>query len=244
MKQDEQTIVEHLTEFRRRFLSVFVCFFLVFVVGLFGAPALYGFLTSSLSQKLVVLGPDDILWIYVRLASLVAIVFSLPMAAYQLWAYVQPALSVVSARTILAYIVAIFSCCLAGLAFGFFLVTPALLEVLMSLGKDLFETQLTAQNYLNFVFHTTVPLAILFEFPVIVAFLTSLSILSPAFLVQYRRYAYFLLLCLAVMLTPADFLSDIAMFIPFMLIYEMGIVTSLWITYRKEKKEKKDGIIT
>ena len=39
------------------------------------------------------------------------------------------------------------------------------LEVLMRLGEGLFDTQLTAQNYLTFLWHTTLPLGVLFELP-------------------------------------------------------------------------------
>lgn len=235
--EKEQTIVEHLEEFRRRFLLVLVCFVVVFVVGFFLAPSLYRVLTSSVSGKLLVLGPDDILWIYVRLASLLSCVVTLPVAAYQVWGFVRPALSDIGNWTVFAYLTAILVCFVGGLAFGFFLVTPALLQVLLSLGEGLFETQLTAMNYLDFVFHTTVPIAFLFEGPVLVGFLTTLSILSPAFLVQYRRYAYFILLCLAVILTPADFISDIAMTVPLIGIYEISILVSRWIVFQKRRKK-------
>ena len=72
------------------------------------------------------------------------------------------------------------------------------MEVLLKLGEGLFNTQITAQNYLTFLLHTTVPLAVLFEFPVVVSFLTSIGILTPVFLTRYRPYAYFVLLVLAV----------------------------------------------
>lgn len=239
-REKEETIVEHLTEFRSRLMAVLVCFLFIFIVGLFLAPKMYELLTGHLHQRLLILGPDDILWIYVQLASLLAFVMALPFTAYQLWAFVRPALSPLSNWTIFIYILSIFTCFVGGMAFGFFLVTPSLLHVLLSLGEGLFLTQLTAKNYLQFVWHTTLPLAILFEFPVMVAFLTSISILSPAFLVQYRRYAYFILLCLAVILTPADFISDLAMTIPLIGIYEISILVSRWIIFQ-QKKEKKDG---
>ena len=73
-----------------------------------------------------------------------------------------------------------------GLAFGYFFVSPAILEVLMRLGEGLFDTQLTAQNYLTFLWHTTLPLGVLFELPVLVAFLTSIGLLTPQFLITYR----------------------------------------------------------
>lgn len=235
MAAEEQTILEHLTELRRRLIGVLLAFVLTFLVSLYYSPALYRFLTSNLQQKLLVLGPNDILWIYLRLASLLSLTSLIPYLTYQTWAYVRPALTLKEARALLAYIPASLACFLAGLAFGFYLVTPALLKVLLSLGEGLFLTQLTAQNYIAFVLHTTVPLAVLFEFPVLVAFLSQIGLVRVAFLVKYRRYAYFMMICLAVMLTPADLVSDLVMSLPLILIYEVGVLISHVIEKKRGK---------
>ena len=229
----EQTVVEHLTEFRWRLMVVLATFFLVFTGALFFVDKFYLFLTGNLQQKLVVLGPNDILWIYISLASLTAFSLTLPMTVYQVWAYIRPALKKEEVGHLFYYIPATFLCFLAGLAFGFYFVTPAILQVLMGIGQDLFVSQLTAENYLAFVYHTTLPIALLFELPVIVAFLTSIGLLSPQFLVKYRRYAYFALLVIAVVITPADFISDLTMTIPLVFIYELSLVISR-IIYKKK----------
>ena len=70
--KDEMTIVEHLVEFRRRFIAVVLCFFLVFCITLLFAGQLYAYLTRGFDKPLLVLGPNDILWIYINLASLMA----------------------------------------------------------------------------------------------------------------------------------------------------------------------------
>ena len=147
MDKKEQTIIEHLTEFRRRFLAVLACFFVVFLVSLLFSADIYRWLTSNFEQKLLVLGPDDILWIYISLASLVAFSLTLPFLVYQVWEFVRPALRANEARAVFAYIPATFLCFVLGLAFSFYFVTPAILQVLLSLGEGLFETRLTAQNY-------------------------------------------------------------------------------------------------
>ncbi len=139
------------------------------------------------------------------------------------------------ARAVFAYIPASFICFVLGLAFGYFFVSPAILEVLMRLGEGLFDTQLTAQNYLTFLWHTTLPLGVLFELPVLVAFLTSIGLLTPQFLITYRRYAYFVLLVLAVVLTPADFISDLAMTLPLILLFEVSVAISKVIYSRKRR---------
>ena len=236
MDKKELTIIEHLVEFRKRLLAVIICFSLVFSISLLFADQVYQYITQGFSQKLIVLGPNDILWIYLRLASLMAFSLTLPYTVYQVWCFVRPALKTEEAGAIFVYIPATFLCFVGGLAFGFYFVTPSLLQVLLGLGENLFVTQLTAQNYLDFVFQTTMPLALIFELPVIIAFLTSIGLIDPGLLVSYRRYAYFILLVLAVVLTPADFISDLAMTVPLIFLYEVSIVVSKWIIKRREEK--------
>ena len=210
MDTKELTIVEHLVEFRKRFIAVIACFSIVFCGALFFADQLYYYLTQSFNQKLIVLGPNDILWIYFRLASLMSFTITLPFTIYQIWSFIKPGLKIEEARAIFAYIPASFICFLLGLAFGFYFVTPALLQVL--------------------------------ELPVIIAFLTSIGLIGPRLLVTYRRYAYFILLVLAVILTPADFISDLAMTIPLISLYELSIVISKRIIKKKMKGEKNGNL--
>ena len=236
MERKKQTIIEHLTEFRNRFIWTLICFFLVFLVSFLFSSDIYRWLTSGFKQKLLVLGPDDILWIYVSLSSLVAFSLTLPFMIYQIWQFIRPALNTHDSVVIFAYIPATFLCFVVGLAFGFYFVSPAILHILLSLGEGLFITQLTAQSYLAFLFHTTIPLGLLFELPVLVSFFTSIGFLKPKFLVQYRRHAYFVLLVLAVVLTPADFISDLAMTVPLILLYEVSLLLSHMIYKKKEKR--------
>ncbi len=80
------------------------------------------------------LGPDDILWIYIGLASLK---FAFPDAflVYQVWAFIRPALPRANEARAVSPISATFICFVLGLAFGFCSATPAILQVLLSLGE-------------------------------------------------------------------------------------------------------------
>ena len=233
--QDE-TLVEHLNEFRKRLLLTVIFFVAAFLVSLLFCADIYKMLTAGFSQKLIVLGPNDILGIYLTLASICAFSLTLPFMTYQIWAFVRPALSEKEAKIMFGYVPATFILFIAGLCFGFFVVTPALLNVLLSIGNDLFKIQITAQSYLAFVIHTSLPIAIIFELPIIVAFLTSIGILTPKFLIANRRYGYFILLVLAVVLTPADIVSDLAMTVPPLSLYEISVFVSKYIYRKKEKK--------
>ena len=235
-KIDEQTIIEHLSEFRKRLIVTIIFFIIAFLISLVFCSNIYKLLTASFNQKLVVLGPNDILSIYLILAGICAFSLTLPFASYQIWAFVRPALEEREAKVVLSYVPATFILFIAGLCFGFFFITPALLNVLLSFGDDLFNIQLTANSYLTFIIHTSLPLGIIFELPVIVAFLTSLHILTPQYLIKNRRYGYFILLVLAVVLTPADFISDLTMAAPLILLYEASILVCKYI-YNKRRND-------
>ena len=154
MKNEDSklTIVEHLSEFRRRFIACILCFFVVFCGALLFSDQLYAFLTAGFREKLLVLGPNDILSIYLQLASLIAFTITLPFTLFQVWQFVKPALRKGEEGAILLYVPASLLCFLLGLLFGYYLVSPAILEVLLKLGQGQFTIQLTAQNYLAFIF--------------------------------------------------------------------------------------------
>ena len=242
-KIDEQTLVEHLSEFRKRLIVTIIFFIAAFLVSLLFCSDIYKLLTASFKQKLTVLGPNDILSIYLMLAGICAFSLTLPFTSYQLWAFIRPALKEKEAKAILSYVPATFILFVIGLSFGFFVVTPALLNVLLSFGNDLFNIQLTANNYLTFVLHTSLPLAVIFELPVIVAFLTSLHILTPQYLIKNRRYGYFILLVVAVVLTPADFISDLTMAAPLILLYEVSISVCKYVYKRRRDDIGAPGLI-
>ena len=115
---DKVSTVDHLTELRRRMIYCLIFFIISFVVSLIWSADIYKFLTSNFNHKLIVLGPNDILWIYLTLAGICAITFTIPFTCYQIWAFIKPGLEEREARALLAYIPAVFICFSLGLAFG------------------------------------------------------------------------------------------------------------------------------
>jgi sec-independent protein translocase protein TatC len=77
----------------------------------------------------------------------------------------------------------------------------------------------------------------IFEFPVLVYFLTKVGISNPAFLRKYRRHIIVLILIIAAIITPPDMFSQILVSIPLYGLYEMSIYISQRI-YNKRKREE------
>ncbi|TCN23143.1 twin-arginine translocase subunit TatC [Mesobacillus foraminis] len=239
MEDKELNVVDHLEELRKRLIIVVAAFLIFFVAGFVFVEEIYNFFVRDLGVKLIVLGPSDIIWIYFMIASVIAIAATIPVLASQIWLFVKPALLPSEKKITLSYIPALFILFIAGLCFGYFVIFPTVLNFLVELSGDMLETNFTAEKYFKFILNMTLPFGILFELPVVVMFLTSLGVINPYVLVKVRKYAYFILVVISVVISPPDFMSDILVTIPLLFLYEISINLSK-IVYKKKLKKEKD----
>jgi sec-independent protein translocase protein TatC len=230
----EMPLIEHLNELRKRLIIVAVAFIVFFVLGFVFVQDLYRWMVQDLEVKLTILGPTDILWIYFMLAGVFAITLTIPIFVWQTWLFVKPALTPKERKITLSYIPATFILFVLGLCFGYFVVLPIVFRFLVGLGNDMFATMFTTEKYFRFVLHMTVPFAVLFELPVIVMFLTNIGLINPYALQKVRKYAYFVLIVVAVSITPPDFISDFLVTIPLLLLYEISISISKFVYKKRE----------
>lgn len=202
---------------------------------------IYKWLVRDLDVKLIVLGPSDIIWVYFMLATVIAVAGTIPVLALQIWLFVKPALTAAERKISLSYVPALFILFIIGLCFGYFVIFPTVLSFLVELGGEMFEANFTADKYFRFVLNMTLPFGVLFELPVVIMFLTSLGIINPYVLTKIRKYAYFVLVVISVVISPPDFMSDILVTIPLLLLYEISINLSKIVYKRKLKKAENSG---
>lgn len=237
MDDRELNLVDHLEELRKRIIISALAFVVFFIVGFIYVDDIYKWFVGN--EKLLVLGPSDIMWIYFMLATVIAVAGTIPVLALQIWLFVRPALKPIERRITLSYVPALFFLFIIGLAFGYFVIFPMVLEFLVNIGKDMFVTNFTAERYFSFILNMTLPFGVLFELPVVVMFLTSLGIINPFVLSKIRKYAYFVLIIIAIVITPPDFMSDFVVTVPLLLLYEISINLSKFV-YRKRLKKQQE----
>ncbi|HDX9578893.1 twin-arginine translocase subunit TatC [Bacillus cytotoxicus] len=240
MIDKELHIVDHLEELRKRIIISAVAFIIFLIVGFTFAIDIYKWFTKGIDMKLSVLGPSDILWVYFMLATVIAIAGTIPVIAMQIWLFVRPALRPKERKITLTYVPALFFLFITGLAFGYYVIFPMIFSFLLHLGQDMFIAQFTADKYFQFLMNVTLPFGVLFELPVVVMFLTSLGILNPYVLSSIRKYAYFVLAVIAVVITPPDFVSDFIVTIPLLVLYEISISLSKVVFRKKLKRQQKE----
>ncbi|MCA1295634.1 twin-arginine translocase subunit TatC [Paenibacillus sp. alder61] len=230
-EQDKQSIVAHLAELRRRLFYVLSVFVLVLVAAFFVVDPIYHYITinalSGVRIELNAFSFWDGVGVYMKIAMVVALGVTLPFTLYQLWAFVSPGLKPAERKATLKYIPYVFVCFLAGVAFGYYVVFPLAMSFTGSLNKQLglIETYGMA-DYFKFLMNIVLPISLLFELPLVILFLTQLRLLNPVRLKKMRRVAYFILVVISVMITPADFFSAFLVLVPLILLYELSVVLS------------------
>ena len=234
MNDRELNLVEHLEELRKRLIISALAFIIFLGLGLVYVNDLYLFFMGNLDYKLMVLGPSDIILIYFHIATVVAIAGTIPVAAWQIWLFVKPALNPLERKVTLAYIPALFFLFIGGLAFGYFFIFPNVLRFLLNLGNDLITTSFTADKYFSFLINMTLPFGIAFELPLVSMFLTTLGWVNPYKLAKLRKYAYLILVIIASMISPPEFISHISVAIPLILLYEISVFLSKTVFKRKQ----------
>ena len=79
-------------------------------------------------------------------------------------------------------------------------------------------------EYIGFVLTLAIAIAVAFQMPLVILLLGWVGIADRGFLQRNRRYALLVCAVLGAILTPADIVSMVLLFIPLYLLYEFGIV--------------------
>ncbi|WP_338469561.1 twin-arginine translocase subunit TatC [Niallia sp. XMNu-256] len=238
MEDKELNVIDHLDELRTRLIITLAAFIVFFIVGFMFVEEIYNWFVKDLEVKLIVLGPSDILWVYFMLAAVIGIAGTIPVLALQVWLFIKPALKPIERKISLSYVPALFILFIVGLSFGYFVIFPTVMGFLIELGGEMMVTNFTAEKYFRFIFNTTIPFGVLFELPVVMMFLTSLGVINPYVLSKVRKYAYFVLIIIAIFISPPDFMSDFLVAVPLLLLYEISVSLSKIVFKRKMKKQK------
>ncbi len=239
MEQKNMSVMDHIVELRRRLVIVFVFFAIAFIAGFFFASPLITYMQSAPTAQHLPMNAfkmTDPLRIFMTFAFAIALILTCPLILYQLWAFIRPGLHENEQRATLAYIPFAFILFLAGLSFSYFILFPYIIQFMGNLaGKLNITEQYGINEYFNFMLQITIPFGFLFQLPVVVMFLTRLGLITPEFLKGIRKFAYFILLIVAGMITPPDLVSHLMVTFPMLMLYEFSIAVSRF-TYRKVLK--------
>jgi len=242
-------LLEHLIELRGRMLWAVVTFFACFLVCYAFAHDIYNFLAQPLyhalegqpNQRLIATAPQETFITYLSLSMWGGVFLAFPVLATQIWLFVAPGLYKDERGAFLPYLFATPILFTMGAALVLYVIMPLALDFLLSFqapaGPGQLPIQLEARvsEYFSLTMSLMFAFGLCFQLPVALTLLGRIGIVSSAGLGRARRYAVVGVFVVAGVLTPPDVLSQFALAIPVLLLYEI----SIWLVKASEKRRAK-----
>jgi len=246
-------LLAHLAELRSRLLKVMFGMVLAFAVAWYFADTIFMILANPYVVVQKSLGAENVRMIYtglhekfvvdIKVALYAAFMVSFPWMALQLWKFVAPGLYKNERQAFVPFLWATPLLFAAGAALAYFVVVPWAWEFLLSFqqidsgGSFTIEAEAKVNEYLALIMKLIFAFGFSFLMPVALTLMGRAGIISAQALREKRRYAIVGAFLMAAILTPPDPLSQIALGIPILLLYEVSIVL-IAMTEKKRKKEQ------
>jgi sec-independent protein translocase protein TatC len=224
--EDRLTLVEHLDELRTRLIVCGAVFAVAFALCFWQNHLLIEIANGPLpdGKRLLTLGITEPFTTTLTVSAYGALVLSLPIFIYQLYAYVLPAFSKQERRVVLPILLMFPFLFIAGIAFSYFVVMPAAVSFLLNFNDSEFNIQVRARDYYSFFSMTEIAGGLIFQLPLAILAVTRLGIVSVDQLRSNRRYAYLACAVVAAALPGVDPISMLIEMVPLLVLYELSIL--------------------
>ncbi|MCF6225425.1 MAG: twin-arginine translocase subunit TatC [Xanthomonadales bacterium] len=243
----EMTFVGHLVELRSRLLKASLAVLVVLVVLLPFSGELYTILSAPLlahqpeGSQMVAIDVASPFLAPFKLTLMLALLISIPVIIYQLWAFVAPGLYQKEKHITRPLL---FSACIlfyAGCAFAYFVVFPLMFGFFARVAPEGVSVMTDISRYLDFVLTLFLAFGLVFEVPVATIILVALRVTTPDKLAAKRGYVIVGAFALGMLLTPPDIISQTLLAIPMWLLFEVGIILSRILI--RQPEETKDSTV-
>ena len=261
-RKSEMPFLDHLEELRTRMLWSLLALTICVAVGIFASIRLnvMDVLTSPLYSIVADLSVDDPMFLgvlgtgrlaflnlteplffIIKLGMLTGLLLASPILVYHIWGFLSPALEERERHLIIPSMTFGLLLFAAGVSLAYFVALPMTIRFLLLFGAEWFTPTLTAGYYLPLVVRILLTFGVVFELPVVVVVLTSLGLVTPAFLRAKRRHAIVLITILASFLSPGDvYQITILLMVPLILLYEVSILLATMIVRRRANRVEDD----
>jgi len=261
----EMSFLEHLEELRwhiiRSILAIVVLTIFAFVMKkylfdyIIMAPRSPEFFTNRMLCNLGHLMKTELLCINTKPFELISIkmsgqltthiavsivsgiILDFPYIIWEFWRFFRPALYTNEQKYARGVVLSASGLFFTGVLFGYFMIVPLSIHFLGSYQiSEQVVNQIYIRNYIGTETSIVLATGLIFELPLITFFLTKIGVVTPSFLIKYRKHAIIIVFILSAIITPPDIFSQTLVGIPLLLLYEVGILISKAV-YRRKKKE-------
>ncbi len=176
-------------------------------------------------------------------AAVIGLIVAFPYVIWELWSFIRPGLRLTEKKFSKGAVVAISGLFLLGVAFGYFILSPMTIWFLSTYKvSDMIVNEFDITSYVSTVASLILGCGLVFQFPVVVYFLTKVGMITPQLMRKYRRHAVVAIIILGAVITPsADPFSLSIISLPLYFLYEISIFTSAVVLRKKLKQEAQEN---
>ena len=220
----------------RSALSVFLASIVMFCFKdfLFGkvilAPSrpdffMYKILGGGVSMQLINTEVSAQFFVHLKVSFICGLVIAFPYIIYEIWKFIAPALYDNEMRSVRKAFLGSALLFYAGVATGFCLIFPVTLSFFQGYTvSDAIANTITLNSYISMFSSMVILFGIVFEFPILIAILSNMGIVTREMLTKYRKHAFVGVLIVAAVITPADPFSMLIAAAPLYLLYELSVI--------------------
>lgn len=245
----EQTFVAHLIELRDRLLyCVYGIAVAMAVLALWPGPdALMDFISEPIrahmppGTRLIATGVFSPFFVPIKLLMICALLLALPWLLYQVWAFVAPGLYDHEKKLALPIIIGGSLLAFAGISFVQFFVLDRMFTFIQHFAPASVAATPDIASYVEAILSLYLAFAVAFQVPVVVMLLVRFNIVTIEKLKAFRGYFVVVAFVVAAVVTPPDAISQVALAVPMILLYELGIIAARFYSKSTRAPETEDA---
>lgn len=233
---EDPTLFEHLFEIRTRLIRCLIVLLATSAVCYLRVEDLFNYLTAPAEGHLVFIHPVGGMMAYMRLGFLAGLMVASPYIFYQIFAFIDPALSPAWRRKVTLSLFVGYG--LFGLGVAFSLKTlPMAMHFLLAYSRPGFQAMINVDQYFSFVFLIIFGSGFAFEMPLLMYFLAAGGLVGSITLVKHWRIAIMACLILGAVICPTpDVVTWGLVCLPLFGLYLVSIGVVRWAESKRNRR--------
>ena len=243
--------LDHLKELRQKLIYSIIFFIFSFIISFYFSQSIFEFLAKPLTSilqdgnGLIYTALQEAFLTNVKVAFFTAAFISFPFLSFQIWSFISPGLLKKEKKISLPSLIAIPFLFLLGAAVVYYLISPIAWNFFLSFQTSQADSinitlQAKMNEYLSLMMTFIFAFGLAFQLPVVLLLLVRVGVLTIQQLVSFRKYAIVLAFIFAAIITPPDPFSQISLALPVIILYEVSILISRFLSKKDKKKDKSE----
>lgn len=172
----------------------------------------------------------------------IGLICAFPYVAWEIWSFIKPGLQNKEVKYSKGAVFAISFLFMAGVLFGYYILSPMTIWFLATYSiSPLIVNEFDITSYVSTISSLVLGCGLLFQFPMVIYFLSKIGIVTPELMRKYRKHSIVVILILGAIITPSgDPFSLTVISLPLYFLFEISIYISSIVLRNKRKAEAEE----